>query len=72
MAIIFIAIGGVHSNRSQNAEKINKEYPIPLMDNSYNSCKIPDFIADPDIAQDTLMDIALKATEYCMDNEEQC
>jgi len=73
-ALIYIVIGSLHGNRSQNAEKINKEFatwvPYPL--NPYDGCNIPDFVPDPDVSSLEMMQMSMDLEESCIGKEMLC
>ena len=49
VCIIYFVIGGLHAQRSVNANKINVDFSDPVVINSYDACRYPSFILDPEV-----------------------
>ena len=73
-AIIYIVLGALHGNRSENAEKINEEFGMfssyPL--NAYDGCNIPTFTPDSDVSVRELAQLSEDYEKHCDGKEEEC
>ena len=68
-AIIYIVIGSLHGNRSENAEKINKDFESFTSEPkaAYDGCNIPNFI--PDATPMEIFELSVDYEESCRGKE---
>ena len=76
-AAVFFIFGGLHSWRSSNATKINKDYDMPNIffdseSNAYDLCATPSEIRDPEISRSDYNKLEQDVKTYCQDRKEEC
>ena len=49
VTLVYFIIGGLHAERSVNANKINVDFSDPIVINSYDACRYPSYILDPEV-----------------------
>lgn len=69
VTLVYFIIGGLHAQRSVNANKINVDFSDPIVINSYDACRYPSFILDPEVTLDELLDATADIATICKDDK---